>query len=114
MGIDVAPINVGSISVFLSSAMASRVAAYATLHGQDVTDAVEALLIIALARIGASSAGGQKRWKGVSPEARSDAARHAVTARWEQYRLSREGLAEQADQGRTTSRTDAVDDVKTQ
>ena len=114
MGIDAAPINVGSISVFLSSAMASRVAAYATRHDQDVTDAVEALLVIALARIGASSAGGHQRWKGVSPEARSDAARHAVTARWEQYRLSRAGLAEQADQGRTTPRTDSSDDVKPQ
>jgi len=114
MGIDAAPINVGSISVFLSSAMASRVAAYATRHDQNVTDAVDALLVIALARIGASSAGGHQRWKGVSSEARSDAARHAVTARWEQYRLSREGLDDQADQGRTTPRTDAADDVKPQ
>jgi hypothetical protein len=114
MGIDVAPINVGSISVFLSSAMASKVAAYATRHDQSVTDAVDALLVIALARIGASSAGGYQRWKGVSPEARSNAARRAVTARWAQYRLSREGLTAQADQGRTTTRTDAVDDVKPQ
>ena len=109
MSIDTASLNVGSISVFISSAMASRVAAYATKHDQTVTDAVEALLVIALARIGASSAGGYRRWEGVSPEARSEAARVAVTERWRQYRLSREGLAEQSDQGRTTTRTDSSD-----
>tara|TARA_R100001086_G_C11679548_1_gene215316 strand:+ start:143 stop:454 length:312 start_codon:yes stop_codon:yes gene_type:complete len=97
MSIDTASLNVGSISVFISSAMASRVAAYATKHDQTVTDAVEALLVIALARIGASSAGGYRRWEGVSPEARSEAARVAVTERWRQYRLSREGLDDQAD-----------------
>ena len=97
MSIDTSPIDVGSISVFLSSSMASRVAAYATRHDQDVTDAVDALLVIALNRIGQSSAGGHKRWKGVSPEARSQAARVAVTERWRQYRLSREGLADPPD-----------------
>ena len=97
MSIDTSPINVGAISVFLSSSMASRVAAYATRHDQDVTDAVDALLVIALNRIGQSSAGGHKRWKGVSPEARSQAARVAVTERWRQYRLSREGLADTPD-----------------
>jgi hypothetical protein len=107
MDINIAPIDVGSISVFISSAMASQVAVYATKHDQDMTDAVDALLGMALARLGASSAGGHKRWAGVSPEARSVAARHAVTARWDQYRT-------QTDQGRTTTRTDSSDVEKSQ
>jgi hypothetical protein len=112
MSIDTSPIDVGSISVFLSSSMASRVAAYATRHDQDVTDAVDALLVIALNRIGQSSAGGHKRWKGVSPEARSQAARVAVTERWRQYRLSREGLDDQADTGRTQAGQEPQSDQK--
>ena len=107
MDIKIAPIDVGSISVFISSAMVSQVAVYATKHGQDMPDAVETLLGIALARLNASSEGGRKRWAGVSPEARSVAARHAVTARWDQYRT-------QADNGRTNPRTDVVDDAKSQ
>jgi len=109
-----APFDVGTISVVLSSTTAGAVATYASEHNQDLTDAVDALLRIAVNRISQASAGGRKRWAGVSAEARSNAARHAVTVRWEQYRTSREGLADPADTGRTTPRTDAVDDAKTQ
>jgi len=114
MDIKIAPIDVGSISVFISSAMASRVATYATRHDQDVAEAVDALLAIALNRIGQSSAGGYKRWEGVSPEARSQAARVAVTERWKQYRLSREGLDDQADTGRTQAGQEPQCDEKPQ
>ncbi len=107
MGIEVAPIDVGTISVFISSAMASHVAGYAAKHDQDMADAVDTLLGIALARLSASSAGGRKRWAGISPEARSVAARHAVTVRWEQHRS-------QADNGRTNPRTDSSDGEKRQ
>ena len=107
MDIKIAPIDVGSISVFISSAMASQVAVYATKHDQDMSEAVETLLGIALARLGASSAGGRKRWAGVSPEARSVAARHAVTARWDQYRT-------QADPGRTQAGQEPQCDEKPQ
>jgi len=109
------PFDVGTITVPLSSTTAGAVASYAAKHRQDLTAAVDALLGIALNRLSQSSAGGHKRWKGVSPEARSEAARIAVTARWKRYRLSREGLGvHRADAGRTPPRTDAVDDVKTQ
>jgi len=115
MSIDTSPLNVGTISVPLSSTTARAVASYAAKHRQDLTDAVDALLGIALNRLSQSSAGGHKRWKGVSPAARSEAARIAVTARWTRYRLSREGLGvHRADNGRTNPRTDVVDDVKTQ
>jgi len=100
MSIDTSPLNVGTISVPLSSTTARAVASYAAKHRQDLTDAVDALLGIALNRLSQSSAGGHKRWKGVSPAARSQAARIAVTARWDRYRrMSREGLYDQADKG---------------
>jgi hypothetical protein len=111
-----ASFNVGTITVPLSSTTARAVASYAAKHRQDLTAAVDALLGIALNRLSQSSAGGHKRWKGVSPEARSEAARIAVTARWDRYRrMSRERLGvHMTDTGRTTPRTDAADDVKTQ
>jgi len=89
-----AEFDVGTISVVLSSTTAGSVASYASRHNQNLTDAVDALLVIGLNRIGASSAGGYKRWAGVSAEARSRAARHAVNARWEKQRQG-------ADKGRT-------------
>ena len=110
-----ASFDVGTVSVPLSSTTARAVATYAAKHRQDLTDAVDALLGIALNRLSQSSAGGHKRWKGVSPEARSEAARIAVTARWKRYRLSRERLGvHRADTGRTTPRTDSSDGEKRQ
>ena len=109
------PFNVGTITVPLSSTTAGAVASYAAKHRQDLTDAVDALLGIALNRLSQSSAGGHKRWKGVSPAARSEAARIAVTARWKRYRLSRERLGvHMTDMGRTTPRTDSSDGEKRQ
>jgi hypothetical protein len=109
------PFDVGTITVPLSSTTARAVATYAAKHRQDLTAAVDALLGIALNRLSQSSAGGHKRWKGVSPEARSEAARIAVTARWKRYRLSREGLGvHMTDAGRTTPRTDSSDGEKRQ
>jgi hypothetical protein len=116
MSIDTSPLNVGTISVPLSSTTARAVASYAAKHRQDLTDAVDALLGIALNRLSQSSAGGHKRWKGVSPAARSEAARIAVTARWDRYRrMSRERLGvHMTDMGRTTPRTDSSDGEKRQ
>jgi len=109
------PFDVGTITVPLSSTTARAVATYAAKHRQDLTAAVDALLGIALNRLSQSSAGGHKRWKGVSPAARSEAARVAVTARWKRYRLSREGLGvHMTDAGRTTPRTDSSDGEKRQ
>jgi hypothetical protein len=110
-----ASFDVGTITVPLSSTTARAVATYAAKHRQDLTAAVDALLGIALNRLSQSSAGGHKRWKGVSPAARSEAARVAVTARWKRYRLSREGLGvHMTDAGRTTPRTDSSDGEKRQ
>ena len=108
--------NVGTITVPLSSTTAGAVASYAAKHRQDLTAAVDALLGIALTRLSQSSAGGHKRWKGVSPAARSEAARIAVTARWDRYRrMSRERLGvHMTDMGRTTPRTDSSDGEKRQ
>ena len=44
MGIEVAPIDVGTISVFISSAMASHVAGYAAKHDQDMADGINSTL----------------------------------------------------------------------
>ena len=110
-----ASFDVGTITVPLSSTTARAVATYAAKHRQDLTAAVDALLGIALNRLSQSSAGGHKRWKGVSPAARSEAARIAVTARWKRYRLSREGLGvHMTDMGRTAPRTDSSDGEKRQ
>jgi hypothetical protein len=110
------PFDVGTITVPLSSTTARAVATYAAKHRQDLTAAVDALLGIALNRLSQSSAGGHKRWKGVSPAARSEAARIAVTARWDRYRrMNRERLGvHMTDMGRTTPRTDSSDGEKRQ
>jgi len=82
MGNEVTPIDVGAISVPLSSAMAARVSARARKHKQNLTEAVDALLVLAFRNIDAASIGGHKRWDGVSAEQRSALGRKAVEARW--------------------------------
>ena len=80
--VEVAPTDGSPLAIHLTASMSTRVAAYASKHKVGMADAVDALLGIALARLDASSAGGHKRWAGVSADARSAAAQRAVNARW--------------------------------
>ena len=91
MGNEVTPIDVGAISVPLSSAMAARVSARARKHKQNLTEAVDALSVLAFRSIEAASIGGHKRWGGVSAEERSVFGRQAANARWTKQREGRGG-----------------------
>ena len=86
MNADTSRISMVHISVPISPAMAARVAARASKHKQTLTEAVDALLILAFRGIEAASIGGKKRWKGVTAAQRSVLARHAVEARWSKHR----------------------------
>jgi len=88
MDVDTSKLRVGHISVPISPAMAARVAGRASKQKQTLTEAVDALLLLAFRGIDAASIAGKKRWQGITAEERSAFGRKAVESRWAKHRDS--------------------------
>jgi hypothetical protein len=86
MDVDTRGLKVGNISVPISPDMAARVAGRASKHKQTLTEAVDALLLLAFRGIDAASIAGKKRWAGTTAAERSDFGRKAVESRWAKHR----------------------------
>jgi hypothetical protein len=71
--------------------LVGRIRRYARTQDLGVTAGVVRLLTIALDHLDARVAAGQAAHRDTTPEQRSAAARHAVTARWERHRSASEG-----------------------
>lgn len=71
----------------VSPELATRVRQYARAHpDRSTSDSIAALLQIALDHLDARAAGGRASHASRTPEERTEAARHAVTARWARTR----------------------------
>jgi hypothetical protein len=88
MDVDTSKLRVGHISVPISPDMAARVAGRASKQKQTLTEAVDALLLLAFRGIDAASIAGKKRWQGITAEERSAFGRKAVESRWAKHRDS--------------------------
>ena len=86
MDVDTRSLKVANISVPISPVMAARVAGRASKQRQTLTEAVDALLLLAFRGLDAASIGGKKRWKGITAEERSAFGRKAVESRWAKHR----------------------------
>ena len=91
MDVNTSKLSVGHISVPISPALAARVAVRASKQRQTLTEAVDALLVLAFRGIDAASIGGKKRWAGITAEERSAFGRRAVESRWAKHRAVEAG-----------------------
>ena len=91
MEVDTRSLKAANISVPSSPGMAARGAGRASKQRQTLTEAVDALLVLAFRGLDAASIGGKKRWKGITAAERSAFGRKAVESRWAKHRAAEAG-----------------------